>query len=313
MHIITVVRDKDFYNKCVRDNINNAGAKFVVYDNTVDNIGIPARYNDFLDHYDYSDEDWLIFCHEDWETMENLKTKIPALDKERIYGVLGTVAHMDNRTKYYTGRTHVSNKDGSCEGQIGTLVPTGTEVDTFDCCALFIHSSLIKKYNIRFDENLDWHHYAEELNIRLREQFGIPSCIIQIESKHWSYGCPLPNADFTCAFQYVRNKFRNSKKVYSNTTVDECVGPYKGTLRRAYEQCVTGRRIYIMGIPLLKQKMDSMATKTYMFDVIPLWRRWRNELKVYFLVIPFLHATRRPYKTVVKFLGLPIFVSKSRV
>jgi len=313
MQIITVVRDKEFYKKCVRNNAHNSGARFVVYDNTKENIGIPTRYNDFLNKYDYADDDWLIFCHEDWETLEDLAPKVQELDKNRIYGVLGTVSNMSNRTKYYTGRTHVSNKDGSCDGQIGTLVPTGTEVDTFDCCALFIHSSLIKKYNIRFDENLNWHHYVEELNIRLREKFNIPSCIIKIESKHWSYGCPLPNAEFERAFNYVRDKFSDSKNVYSNTTVDECVGRYKGKLRRVYEKCLTGRRIFLLGLPVVNQKIDCYATKTYLLDIIPLYRRWRNELKVYLVIIPFLHAKWGSYQTVVKLLGIPVLKLKNRM
>ena len=49
---VTVVRDKALYERLVRDNPNNAGGEFVMFDNLAENLSITARYNSFLDRWD---------------------------------------------------------------------------------------------------------------------------------------------------------------------------------------------------------------------------------------------------------------------
>ena len=89
MKIISVVRDFEMYDRLVRNNPFNKGADFSCFDNRQENLGIAARYNQFLNGYDFADEDWLIFCHEDWEVREAWQPLLERLDKNRLYGVAG--------------------------------------------------------------------------------------------------------------------------------------------------------------------------------------------------------------------------------
>lgn len=292
--IITVVRDKNFYERFVRNNPFNHGAEFVVCDNTKKNLGIPKHYNKYLDKYNYGDEDWLVFCHEDWEAKEDWLYKLDELDKNSIYGTFGTKLYTKRNflQKRYIGRIGVSHKDGSDDGYIGYDVITGETVETFDCMVFIIHSSLIKKYNIRFDENLDFHHYTEELCIRLNEEFGIKSRILQMHCKHWSYGVPLPNKDFNNAFNYVRNKYKNTNNIYSNTTVDEVVGSVNVPIKRSLG--ATGI-FYAMSLqtlldfPIIKF-IVTPDRKTWTLNIfkIPIFKKYYQKFRLYLLFIPLL-------------------------
>lgn len=292
--IITVVRDKDFYDNFVKKNLFNNGAEFIVCDNTKKNIGIPKHYNKFLDEYDYTDEDWLVFCHEDWEAKECWLGKLEDLDKNSIYGTLGTKLYKikNQLEKRYIGKIEVSNKDGSGLGKIGYDVKTNEIVETFDCMVIIIHSSLIKKYNIRFDENLDFHHYSEELCIRLNEEFGIKSRILKMKCRHWSYGCPLPDRHFDKAFNYVKNKFKNTKNLYSNTTVDKVIGKNILSVYRSLEKVDT--KINFSLNSLLNFPLFSFCVITNTGEVslhimkIPVFKKYDDKFRLYLLFIPIL-------------------------
>lgn len=219
------------YNDLVRDNVYNKSAKFVYYDNNVVNTPITERYNHFLNNYDYNYDDWFIFCHEDWQVKKAWLHHFKKLDHDSVYGICGTVLEYSDQTnilKYFLGQIENCNKDGSQLTKFGKWAKTGAEVITFDCMCIIIHSTLVKKHNIRFDENLSWHLYAEELNIRLKEEYGIKSRILQIYSKHWSYGAPMPNADFDAAFNYLACKFRNVENIYSATATGKYLGGANG-------------------------------------------------------------------------------------
>ena len=97
MKIISVVRDFEMYDRLVRNNPFNKGADFSCFDNRQENLGIAARYNQFLNGYDFADEDWLIFCHEDWEVREAWQPLLERLDKNRLYGVAGIPFVSDGR------------------------------------------------------------------------------------------------------------------------------------------------------------------------------------------------------------------------
>ena len=311
--LITVVRDKNFYNTLVKNNPFNKGANFVFLDNTKINKGIPEHYNKYLDNYDFSDEDWLVFCHEDWETKEEWLSKLDNLDKNSIYGTFGTKIkkHKKFAEKIYIGNIESSHKDGRDVNIIGQKVLTGTEVETFDCMVIIIHSSLIKKYNIRFDENLKFHHYTEELNIRLNEEFGIKSRILQIHCRHWSYGCSLPDKNFDAAYSYVKNKFKDTKNIYSNTVVDTVIGPLNLPVHRKYALedrnfsfyltnlisfpifrfFISGNQlawyIYILKLPIIKK--DYQKFRLFLFGIPLLKIRWDNVFGIYlFHAIPII-------------------------
>ena len=69
---ISAVRDCKRYRQCFTDNANTGGAELVAIDNSEENLPIPARYNAFLDGYDYSNPAWFVFAHEDFELEEPL-------------------------------------------------------------------------------------------------------------------------------------------------------------------------------------------------------------------------------------------------
>ena len=62
---ISMVRDFIMYNKCITNNEYCKNFLHICIDNNKENLGIPTRYNQFLDNYDYEKPAWFIFCHED--------------------------------------------------------------------------------------------------------------------------------------------------------------------------------------------------------------------------------------------------------
>lgn len=308
MYIVTVVKDFDFYNKCVKQNDFNRGAKFVVYDNTIENIGIPKHYNDFLDNYNYDDPQWICFCHEDWQPLEPWLNKLSTLNQHNIYGTLGTCIKRHpfcTPTKHYIGQIHVSNKDGSDAGTLGKFVPTGTNVETFDCMAIFIHSSLIKEYHIRFDENLDFHHYAEELCIRLREEHGIRSKIFQMNCKHWSYGVKMPNDGFLTAFNYVKNKFSKTKRTYSNTTIDEVIGLLKEMPIRCYDDPYIEQAYPNKKLPIFQHRVSFNGERhAYYFLGLQVMKLYPDKTRLCLLGIPIMTISHDTQCIIIKLFAL---------
>lgn len=186
---ISVVRDFEMYDNLVRENKNNKGAEFVFFDNREHNNGIAERYNSFLAGYDYNNSAWFVFCHEDWETKEELFIKLSGLSTDCIYGPIGSASIVTSRNVYrYTrGFCRQSDRNGrrvvTCKG----LMPDGV-VDTFDCQCIIVHSSLVQRYSLRFDEHFTFDLYVEDFCIGAYERYGIISKILPINCQHWSYG-----------------------------------------------------------------------------------------------------------------------------
>ena len=210
MKYISVVRDFDMYDRCVRRNPNNSGAQFVWCDNNVENVPIPVRYNLFLD--DCRDcDDWLVFCHEDFQFCEPLEGKLSSMDKGAIYGVFGARLAMPG-----VGLQVDSNKDGSDASFRGIPIKKATVVDTVDCACIIVHSSLVLGCGLRFDENLMYDLYVEDFCISARERFGIKTFVLPIRSRHYSYGNVLDR--FHVQLAYLNVKFANASRVYVTTT-----------------------------------------------------------------------------------------------
>jgi len=160
-------------------------------DNRSENKGIPFRYNQFLDSYDFTHPSWLIFCHEDFEFKQKIDTLFEALDTGVLYGPIGA------RTDVYwslfyllriIGRITESNKDGSNMRHLGIPVQTDTPVETFDGQCIIVHSTLIQKTGLRFDENLLFDLYDVDFCINAKENHGVPSHILAVDCQHWSSG-----------------------------------------------------------------------------------------------------------------------------
>ena len=186
---VTVARDLDMYDQLVRSNRNCGGAEFVVFDNRNDNQPIPVRYNSFLDTYDYSHEGWFVFCHEDYEFLEPLAPALSRLDRHCLYGQVGAIrrglAGFGMQT--IAGNLFCRPRDGSEPmRELGLRIKKLRRVETFDCCCIIFHSSLVKETGLRFDEKLEFDFYVEDFCAAAFVNFGVKSYLIPIKACHHS-------------------------------------------------------------------------------------------------------------------------------
>ena len=100
-------------------------------------------------------------------------------------------------------------KGGKGEHKIGNKTAGEPVVKTLDCCCCIVHSSLLKV--LRFDENLDFHMYVEDL-CHSAKKLGILSRVVQFDCRHLSGG--NHNEALEKAAQYVMKK-HNIKKTDS--------------------------------------------------------------------------------------------------
>lgn len=222
--VVTVVRDYEMYDRLVKNNVNFQSAVLYDLNNTVENKNISVRYNEFLNSYDFSQEAWFVFCHEDWELKENIMNKLAVLDKNSLYGPIGTIfAASKNRFLLRSlGGVKNSDKEGKNIRFYGRKCADGTIVDTFDCQCLIVHSSLIEKYALRFDENLSFDLYVEEFCAFAKEKYGIASRIINLKCQHYSYGNIKDR--FYNGFEYLQNKYAAAGYSYSNGLITKEFG-----------------------------------------------------------------------------------------
>lgn len=187
---ITVVRNHAMYDKYVRLNKNCKEATFVFFDNNIRNMPIPFHYNNYLDSYDYSDDAWFVFCHEDFEFLENPRRILRGLDKNVLYGPIGhiRVGLLGFGVQSARGEVRVTKKDEDTfkSWKIGRRLTKPTKVETFDCCCLMVHSSLVKRLKLRFDEKLEFDMYVEDFCAMAHQRGNVSSYAVQMEVCHHS-------------------------------------------------------------------------------------------------------------------------------
>ena len=212
LKIVAVVNNFETYNRCIGENQFLSEFEKIVFDNTTENIGISERYNSFIDTVLEEDDFWVAFLHQDFMFNENPLAKIENLDKNSIYGAVGI-----NRQLFYLQTKpkfifkiyrrcmlgEVLQGDGNDERIIGNRVVGTPIVKTFDCCCIIVHSSVLKK--LRFDENLKFHMYAEDLCYSAKK-LGISSKVVQFECRHLSGGSR--NEELEKSAQYVMKKHK---------------------------------------------------------------------------------------------------------
>ncbi len=224
MQIISVVRDFDLYEKLVKSNPYNQNAELHAYDNRIENQTITKRYNYFINSYDYSKPDWFVFCHEDWEMQEGWQKKVENLDKNTLYAPIGTAFYnlkiFGIKVRY--GQVATSNKDGSERTKTGVFWPFKSKVKTFDCQCMLVHSSLIEKYALRFDENLSFDLYIEDFCINAMENNAIESKVLQLKCQHYSFG--NAKESFWQQFSYLSEKYKDAKSSYLTTLTTPVLG-----------------------------------------------------------------------------------------
>ena len=106
-------------------------------------------------------------------------------------------------------------------------------MDTFDCQCLIVHSSLVERFSLRFDENFTFDLYVEDFCISAFENHGVISRILPMDCRHWSYGS-------------VSDRFMRLKEYLSS----KCRGVHStiaGKSLIARPELVGGRRFTVFG------------------------------------------------------------------
>lgn len=205
--LISVVRDFAMYDTCVRENPCVIGCELVPIDNRERNDGIPVCYNRFLDSRPVDEDAWYVFCHEDFQLQESIVPRLENLGRGDLWGPIGAVTRVWLCLYHQwrlLGSVGECRKDGSCKRIVGTPVPQGSLVETFDCQCLIVHSSLIQRHQFRFDEKLTFDLYAEEFCMAAKERAGVVSRILPLAACHWSGGSVQPR-------YYVQEAYVNAK------------------------------------------------------------------------------------------------------
>ena len=187
---ISVVRDFEMYNRVIKNNPYVISDQIILslLDNTKKNIGLSKRYNKFLNIYDYKEPCWFVFCHEDWEILESILPKVENLNKNELYGCFGArLSNIDGvLTREYIGEMLDCSKKDKNHRKLGSSFEDFATVDVLDCQALIVHSTLIKKFDLRFDEEFEWDLYVEDFCLNAYTKHGIKSKVIKINACHWS-------------------------------------------------------------------------------------------------------------------------------
>lgn len=206
--LISVVRDKTMYAKCIQNNPYCQNIERILIDNSIENEHISHCYNRFLNSRQKDEDAWYLFCHEDFEIREDLQPHFIHLDKEELWGPIG--ARTCVRLGIYhqwqlIGSVTECMKDGCNEHAIGTKVKKGELVETFDCQCLIVHSSLVHTYTLRFDDQLSFDLYVEDFCISAKCKYNINSRILPLSVRHWSPGKINPR--YYDQEQYISKKY----------------------------------------------------------------------------------------------------------
>lgn len=233
--VVSPVLDFEMYSRCVADNPVLFDYPKIHFDNRKGNERISVLYNRFLDTYDYTHASWLCFCHEDFQPLEPLSPILGTLSQDALYGPIGS--RLSCRQPFFPpgglwecellGRIDQSDKDGQNLRTMGTAVEAKTVVDTLDCQCLILHSSLVSRYQLRFDEKLSFDLYVEDFCATAYSKHGIQTRIVPFKCQHWSGGTIAKR--FMEQRDYLRKKYPNNE--FASST-GHTIGAGRTCLRR---------------------------------------------------------------------------------
>jgi len=205
---VCVSNNELVYSRAVLSSAYMTEHKILKYDNTIENIPIPIRYNNAINRILASNySGWIFFVHNDFSIIEPIENIVDELEHTNLYGPIGAILNENAKTLY--GQILQGHNNSLIYH--GSKIDTPTLVDTVDCQCLFLHTDLLKKYNLRFDENevLSFHQYVEDFCINANVNYGIKTYAVPIKCKHLSW-CKLNN-DFNLAITYINSKYPNKK------------------------------------------------------------------------------------------------------
>lgn len=201
--IVSVITNSAQYKQLFTENRFLSKTTLYPYDNSQQNLSIPTRYNHFIEHI-MPQNSWIVFCHQDFEFLQDPHEVLDKLDKNCIYGPIGVAQYKRRflvsylrhgwkptirlrQTIYPKYLGQIIQGSSSKDFKIGQKITYPKTVDTIDCCCLIVHSSLIRAKNLRFDEQFNFHLYSEDFSLSASEKH-IKTKVIQIKCKHYSEG-----------------------------------------------------------------------------------------------------------------------------
>ena len=250
--LISVVRDFAMYERCVKDNPFVAGAELCPIDNRAKNEGIPVGYNRFLDSRPADEQAWYVFCHEDFQLLEPIAdvfapTRFAAAEglhpADCLWGPIGAATQV--RFGLYhqwqlRGSVEECRKDGSNRRAIGTAAPAGTPVETFDCQCLVVHSSLVARHHLRFDEKLTFDLYVEDFCLAAQVAGCGKPRVLPMKACHWSGGRVQPR--YYVQEAHVNAKYPNLCSTGTSSLILGGNPPFGRRLTVALKKLVRGWR-----------------------------------------------------------------------
>jgi hypothetical protein len=193
--IVSVVNDFAIYDRYIKKNPNVKDCCLEPLDNREKKDAVTVCYNRFLNSYDYSTPAWFVLAHQDFEFLEPLAPWIPQLKEDAIYGPYGAKTKRYFGIYYHwmlSGQIYMSCRDGSNRFLTGNKAKLHEPTETFDGCCLFIYSDWVKKTGFRFDENLTFDLYGEDLCIQAQEYYKTKPRVIPIQAQHYAFHAVPP-------------------------------------------------------------------------------------------------------------------------
>lgn len=205
INVITVyINEIMFYNFFIL-NSNLMRYNIISIDNRQINNGLPNLYNKVIKDK-INDNAWLFFVHEDFEIKSSLEC-IHDLDENAIYGTFGVSMEQSGYPIAF-GRHTCSNKDGTNAVEAGMPIASIQSVQTIDCQSILIHTSLLRRHNsLRFDENLSFDLYAEDLCLNASCMLNIPIYVFPLDFQHYSHGKITDR--YHKGLSYLKTKYPN--------------------------------------------------------------------------------------------------------
>lgn len=182
---------------------------------------LTRTYNSFLERYDYSRPAWLVFVHGDYEITCDLDALLAHEDKDQLLGPVGAVLKEINGQplSVFACFNDSQRRDGSyfqggpCNQK---LMGDEREVDTFDSCCLVVHSSLVQRCHLRFDESIVLDFIVEDFCANARLNHGIKSKLIELCGIHHTNSTGMPDTQ--------SQRFYDTQAYIAQKYPDVCLG-----------------------------------------------------------------------------------------